>query len=137
MALKDFGAGNGILTLFGKVMKDLGDTDPPISFTPIRDRGYLKQGFGGNATKSSVINPGYRFRVCLLPGSKDSAFVSGKMASGEDARATWEVLGTGEKIILDEGIYKTFEEVGRAGTVPTDDVYIFDFNIGLDKRGDA
>lgn len=137
MALKDFGAGNGILTLYGKVIKDFGDTDPPISFNPIRDRGYLKQGFGGNATKSSVINPGYRLRVCLLPGGRDSAFVSGKASTNDDAIATWQVLGTGEKIILDEGIYKTFEEVGRAGTVPTDDVYIFDFNIALDKRGDV
>ncbi len=126
--MKEFGQGSGILVINGRIIKEFGEADEPVRSSPVNDHHGLKRGQGGTAVMLSRINPGRTLEVSVMPGSSDSAFLAGLLTSGKQITASWTTIGTGEKIVYDEGVPVNISDIGRGGYSPSDDVYRYDFN---------
>lgn len=134
MALPKYDPSKHLAYLNGKRITEWGESDP-IKTRPIRDKGTLKQGYGRSAVGSSIETPGAELTLNIMPGTKDSAYVSGLIEANVDIEFEMTVVATGELWFYSEGIYKTHEEFVRAGEKPSDDGYTFSFNLSEHKMG--
>ncbi len=134
--MKEFGQGVGILIINGRKISEFGESETPVRFASVNPKRQFKRGQGGTVLKLTRINPGRTLTVAVMPGSKDSAYLSGLWQSGDDIEAQWVVMGTDEKIVISEGIATDLDEISRGGMNPSDDVYTYDFNKFLPEMGD-
>lgn len=128
MALVNYGAADGNLTIFGIPIDEFGDTDPAITIEDIENRSTLKRGLGGTSLRLDNVTRPKRLTVNLMPGSDQVRQILAVEKSGADATFYWSQNGTGEKVTGFDGVMITRGPLGRAGkSTVTDEQFIFEF----------
>lgn len=128
MAMNKYGAAGANLTVFGIPIDDFGDTDPAITIEDINPRAALKYGLGGTTLRLDSVTRPKRMTVNLMPGSEQARQIIAAEKSGADASATFQQSGSGEKVVMFDGILENRGQIGRAGkTSVSDEQFTFIF----------
>ena len=135
MALNNFSTENTVITVNGREITDFGETDPPVSDSPIDPKSVLRRGLGGNAVRLDRNNPGREVTISLNPGSPDSAYMQGLFNSNANITFTKTIIGSLENAVGSEGVIVNDGSVGRGGQTITDDQYIIQFNSWTGLKG--
>ena len=128
MAINNFSTDQVVVRLNGRVIQDWGETDPPISESPIDPRGGLRRGLGGNAVRLDRLNPGRTVTLSLNPGSPDASYIQGLLNSRPNITYTRTIIGTLETVVASEGMIVNDGTTGRGGVTITDRQFTFEFN---------
>lgn len=128
MAMNRYGADGANLTVFGIPISEFGDQDPPITIEDMEQRSTLKRGIGGTSNRIDNQTVAKRLTVSLLPGSDEVRQIIAAARTGVDATASFRQSGTGENVIMFDGVLINRGSMGRAGrTTVTDEVFTFEF----------
>jgi hypothetical protein len=129
MAMDKYGAAGANLTIFGIPVAEFGDTDPAITIEDIEQRSTLKRGIGGTSNRIDNQTVAKRLVVNLLPGSDEVRQILAAAKTGVDATATFRQTGTGEVVVMFDGILVNRGSMGRAGrTSVSDESLTFEFS---------
>ncbi len=136
--MNNFSPSNTDFRINGRAITQWGTASPPLTIDLIDQSGNLIRGEGGDAVALYRDNPGYRVTVNVLPGTTDSAYLSGLYNSRADLTFSHTVISTFELAAGAEGIFTTIGSMGRAGTsTVTDDQYVMEFNsVDISRGGD-
>lgn len=121
MAMSQYGAANASLTLFGIPLDEFGDQDPAYTIEDMEPRSVLKMGLGGTTNRIDRVNTPKRLTVNLLPGSDQVRQVIAAWKSGVDATATHRQIGTGEMVVMFDGVLENRGSISRAGKTTVSD----------------
>ncbi len=135
--MENFSNENWASIINGRILNDLGETNPPVTFQEIDPPSVLRRGQGGGAIRMDRINPGMRVTISLNPGSPDSAYMQGLFNSKANISAGFSQIGTLEVYTGTEGVIVSRGGTGRGGTTITDDQYVIEFNGWTESRGGA
>jgi hypothetical protein len=123
MAFHDFSNDKLVVAVNGRQLTNWGENDPPFDHDYPSELGDMKKGLGGDAARLDLIEPGQMFNFYLMPGSPDSAFMSGLKNSRATITVAHSQLGTLEAGLGREGMMKNRQSIGRGGQSITDDIY--------------
>ena len=127
MAFHDFSNDKLVVLVNGRQLTNWGETDPPFTHSYPNGLGKIKRGTGGGGARMDLVEPGQVFKFNLMPGSPDSAYMSGLLNSRATITVAHSQLGTIEAGLGREGMMINLDETGRGGTESlTDDVYEVD-----------
>lgn len=135
MALNNFSTEQIIVLINGREITDWGESDSPITESPIDQRSILRRGKGSNAVRLDRINPGRAVTLSLNPGSPDSAYMQSLLNSNANITYSRTVIGTLENVIGTEGVITNDGPVNRGGTTITDDQFLMEFNAWTGLKG--
>lgn len=129
MAMNKYGAAESNLTIFGIPIEEFGDTDPAVTISDVENRSNLKRGLGGGSLRLDNVTRPKRLTVNLMPGSDEVRQIIAAEKTGADATSTFVQSGTGEKVVMFEGILETRGDMGRVGkSSVSDEQFVFLFN---------
>ena len=135
MAINRYDTSLWVVNINAAVINEWGVSDTPFQDDPIDQKAALVRGFGGGAITTRRDNPGRRVTLSLIPGSPNSAFLSGLFNSGATITMGATQVGTLEVITAGEGIIINDGTNSRAGSAPSDDIYIIEFNLWASLKG--
>jgi len=128
MAMNKYGAAGANLTLFGIPIDEFGDTDPAITIEDVEQRSTLKRGLGGTSLRLDNVTRPKRLTVNLMPGTPQVRQIIAAEKTGADATATFQQSGTGEKVVMFDGVVINRGQLGRAGkSSVTDEQFVIEF----------
>lgn len=135
MALNNFSTEKHAVNINGRTIEDWGQSDPPYTDDPIDQPSQLIRGQGGGAVRFDRLNPGRRVTLNLMPGSPDSAYLSGLYNSKANITLGRVQIGTLEAATGTEGVIVNKNQTGRGGASLSDDQYVVEFNGWTETSG--
>lgn len=123
-----FSPNNTDFRINGREISSWGQASPPLLIEPIDSMGTLIRGQAKGSVRLDNDNHGWRVTVNLLPGSADSAYLSGLRIAKADLTFSHTVIGTLEAAAGSEGMIVNIGQIGRAGSsAVSDDQFIMEF----------
>lgn len=137
--MQNFSPSNTDFRINGGEITDWGQTAQPLLIEPIDAMGTLIRGQAKGSVRLDNDNHGWRVTVFVLPGSPNSAFLSGLRISKANLTFSHTVISTLEAAIGSEGMFVNIGQIGRAGnSAVTDDQFIMEFTAAdLNTGGSA
>lgn len=137
--MQNFSPSNTDFRINGGEITDWGQASPPLTIEPIDAMGTLIRGQSRGSVRLDNDNHGWRVTVNVLPGSPNSAMLSGLRKSKANLTFSHTVISTLEAAVGSEGMFTNIGQLGRAGnSAVSDDQYIMEFTAAdLFQGGDA
>lgn len=126
--MNNFSPSNTDFRINGREISTWGQASPPLLIEPIDAMGTLIRGQAKGSVRLDNDNHGWRVTVNVLPGSADSAYLTGLRIGKANLNFSHTVIGTLEAAAGAEGMFVNIGQLGRAGnSAVSDDQFIMEF----------